>query len=334
MFKKVYAKTKDFIKNYYLDIIIIVIFAILAFFPLPYVITGTGGVDNLETRIEITNEYKSKGSINAAYVSEYKASPLMYLYAKIMKYDIDKTSEYLYDNETMTDDYNRNRILFDTSLSNSIFLAYTRAEEKIDIKSSDKYVIYKLKEADTNLKIGDKIISIDGIDVSKLESFEDLFKNKQVGDKISIKVINDNKVYDRYAYVIKYDDELLLGISLAFSYNFNVDTKYYIKSYKGLGPSGGLMTSLYIYNLLEKEDLTNGYKIAGTGTINLDGKVGEIGGIKYKIMGANKEKVDIFFVPKENYEEALKTVKDNNYSMKLVMVETFDEAVEYLEAMK
>ena len=64
--------------------------------------------------------------------------------------------------------------------------------------------------------------------------------------------------------------------------------------------------------------------------IDEDGNVGAIGGVKYKMLGAQKDGADIFFVPKENYDEAKKVYKKNNLSFELVMVETFDEAINYL----
>ena len=48
------------------------------------------------------------------------------------------------------------------------------------------------------------------------------------------------------------------------------------------------------------------------GTIDEDGNVGAIGGVKYKMLGAQKDGADIFFVPKENYDEAKKVYKKNN----------------------
>lgn len=54
------------------------------------------------------------------------------------------------------------------------------------------------------------------------------------------------------------------------------------------GPSAGLMMSLEIYNQLTKPDETKGYDIAGTGTIDVDGKVGPIGGIDQKVVAADK----------------------------------------------
>ncbi|MEG2378915.1 MAG: S16 family serine protease, partial [Bacilli bacterium] len=109
---------------------------------------------------------------------------------------------------------------------------------------------------------------------------------------------------------------------------FNFDSKE-------SGPSGGLITTLTIYNYLVKEDITNGLKIAGTGTIEPDGSVGEIGGIKYKLAGVVKKKADLFFCPAgENYEEAMKEKKKNKYKIKIIGVETLDEALNYLKNYK
>ena len=97
------------------------------------------------------------------------------------------------------------------------------------------------------------------------------------------------------------------------------------------GSSGGFMLSLAIYDRLVDADLTKGRKIVGTGTIDANGNVGEIGGVKYKVLGASREKADIFFCPKENYEEAINTKNKYNLKLKIVKVETLEEAINYLK---
>ena len=95
------------------------------------------------------------------------------------------------------------------------------------------------------------------------------------------------------------------------------------------------MTTLAIYDTLIPEDLTNGLKIAGTGTIEEDGSVGEIGGVKYKLAGAERDDADIFFAPTgENYEEAIKIKKDKNYKIKVIEVKTLNDAINYLKSLK
>ena len=63
------------------------------------------------------------------------------------------------------------------------------------------------------------------------------------------------------------------------------------------GPSAGLMFTLSVYNLLMPTDLTGGRRIAGTGTINLDGTVGPIGGVKQKVYRRRSGRGDLFPLP-------------------------------------
>lgn len=90
------------------------------------------------------------------------------------------------------------------------------------------------------------------------------------------------------------------------------------------------MLALSIYDKNTSIDITKGKVVSGTGTIDINGNVGEISGIKYKIIGAVKKRADVFLVPYENYEEAKEVVKNNNYNIKLVCVKTFNEALNYL----
>ena len=89
--------------------------------------------------------------------------------------------------------------------------------------------------------------------------------------------------------------------------------------------------SLSIYSAISGEDILKGRNIAGTGTIDIEGNVGEIGGIKYKVMGAVKNKMDIILVPSANYKEAMKVKKEKNYKIKIVEVKTFQDAIKYLK---
>jgi Lon-like protease len=71
------------------------------------------------------------------------------------------------------------------------------------------------------------------------------------------------------------------------------------------GPSAGLMLTLGILDLVGKQDLTDGKVIAGTGTIDLHGKVGPIGGIQLKMVAAENIHAKLFLVPADNCQEAL-----------------------------
>lgn len=160
-----------------------------------------------------------------------------------------------------------------------------------------------------------------------------VLESKNVGDEVIFKVDRDGKKLERKGIIYDDDDDRKV-IGLYLTQVINVETKKSVDfNYKGneSGASGGLMSTLEIYNRITKEDITKGKTIAGTGTINIDGSVGEISGVKYKIMGAVKKNADLFIVPSGNYEEALEIKKKMGYDIELLEAKTFLQILNELE---
>ncbi|MDX6310296.1 MAG: Lon-like protease [Nocardioidaceae bacterium] len=97
------------------------------------------------------------------------------------------------------------------------------------------------------------------------------------------------------------------------------------------GPSAGLMFSLAIYDKITPGSLTGGRFIAGTGTIDATGQVGEIGGIQQKIAGAYDDGARYFLVPAGNCTEAASSSLAGK--VELIKVSTLDQAVQALKAL-
>jgi PDZ domain-containing protein len=95
------------------------------------------------------------------------------------------------------------------------------------------------------------------------------------------------------------------------------------------GPSAGLMFTLTVYNLLTPEDLTGGRIIAGTGTIDLDGVVGPIGGVQQKVAGAELAGAEYFLSPPENFDDAVAVAR----RAEVVKVATAAEAIQFLRSL-
>ena len=93
------------------------------------------------------------------------------------------------------------------------------------------------------------------------------------------------------------------------------------------GPSGGLMLALAFTDTLNRGDLTGGRKIAGTGTIDWSGVVGDIGYVTYKVQGAAAAGATVFFVPWGNLAEARRAAPPR---MQVVPVASFEEALGWL----
>lgn len=328
LYKKVFKLLKENI-----FIIINIIMVILVFIEFPYYINAPGGIINLDKKVIIDNEYDSKGSFNLCYVSEYKANIYTLLYAYLNpNFDIIKKNDYLASNDTFeTMDY-REDLELDESIDDAIIYAYKYAGEDITILKEDVYVTYIYDEANTDLKVGDKLVSIDGKEVTGRSNLKEILSKYKKDDKISIKVINKNKEYDRYAYILDINGIKVIGIYTTVDKDYEVSRKIEVKSKRNeSGPSGGLMLTLEIYNSLISEDITKGRKIVGTGTIEEDGTVGAISGVEYKLKSAVKRHADIFFVPSEkNYEEAINLKNEKGYNIDIVKVSNFNDAIEYL----
>ncbi|MFI6418814.1 PDZ domain-containing protein [Streptomyces sp. NPDC050842] len=97
------------------------------------------------------------------------------------------------------------------------------------------------------------------------------------------------------------------------------------------GPSAGLMFALGIVDKLTPESLTGGAFVAGTGTIDDKGKVGPIGGIDMKLVGARKAGARYFLTPADNCASAASDTPDG---LTLIKVDTIDDATKSLEKLR
>ena len=118
----------------------------------------------------------------------------------------------------------------------------------------------------------------------------------------------------------------LIGIALVEPFPFDVE----IASGDIGGPSAGLMFALGLYDALTPGDLTDGRTIAGTGEIFPNGGVGPIGGIRDKVIAAQRVGASVFLVPADNMPE-LEGVDTGD--MRLISVRSFDQALRELEAL-
>lgn len=337
MFTKLYEKIVRFIKENYLWLLFYIVFIATMTFPLPYYIYTGGGTINIDEKIEIKNSTDSIGSFHMCYVSEIQTTISTYLLSYLFpSWDlVSKEEVTLTEEETKEDVLVRDKIYLMEANQSAILTAYSYANSFYRVKNIHPYIIYIDENSNTNLKIGDEIIEIEGISVSNTDDVTPILEEKKIGDHIKIKVLRNNEELTRYAIVQEIDGFKKIGIAIqtVSDYETDPEIKFHFSRSES-GPSGGLMLSLAIYDKLVSDDITKGYKIAGTGTIDSNGNVGSIGGVKYKLKGAVNNKADIFLVPNgENYEECIELQKKYNYQIKIIGVDTFEEAITSLKEM-
>ena len=334
MFNKLYDKVKEFFLENFRCICLLFILTIIFSIRLPFVIDIPGGYINVTERIKLEDKNESQGSFNMAYVSEISATIPTIVYAFFNpKWDVYKNEEVLLENETMEDLIFRNKLALKEANNNAIITAYSKAGYEYKIENRKFYVAYLDESSDTNLKVGDLITAVDGKQINSKEEIGKIILNKEIGEIIDFKVINNDKEYKRTAKILNIEGSKAVGIVIYEVLDLETNPEIEIETDSSeSGPSGGLMTALAIYDSLTSEDITGGNLIVGTGTIDSSGNVGSIGGVKYKLLGAIKNKAKIFIIPNgENYEEAIKIKKENDYDIEIIGVSTFDETLEKLK---
>lgn len=323
-------KIKDFFKENIKFFIFLIVFMVVINIPLPYYILAPGGVIDIRDRIKIENKNETEGTLNLLYVTEYEANVGMMVMSYILKdWDTEKIEEVQVSNETMEEIAIRNKVMLENSMQNAILVAYNKSGNTVNIKGQENIVI--ATTSDNGIKVGDKILKANGIDIDNVETLREVIAKTDIGENIALDIIRDDKEEQINVKVTGNDEAKAVGVVVLTNYIYDVDPELNLtfKASEG-GASGGLMIALNIYNSLTEEDITKGRRIAGTGTIDALGNVGAIDGVKYKIIGAHKNKMEIVFVPKDNYEEAIKVKEEYNYDMEIISVDTFDDALNYL----
>lgn len=172
------------------------------------------------------------------------------------------------------------------------------------------------------LKAGDVVVSVNG------ESYATVAENAQAigrtteGSDVTIVVKRDGTEKSFTITPKREGTKALLGIVLTPGFEFPVDVNFAVEGIGG--PSAGLIFSLAILDEMTPGDLTGGKAIAGTGTIDEEGHVGPIGGIRQKLMAAKADGAQFFLAPADNCTEVAGHIPDG---LQVVRVATFDEAL-------
>lgn len=206
--------------------------------------------------------------------------------------------------------------------------------------------VYEKYEVGKGFKVGDQILKIDGNSVHSVQEQVDIKSKFVTGQRVVYTVNRGGETIDvpvTYGETIRdAAGSLTTGIHALdfFVFDNGFDPHSLVKLTSDFsGDSAGLMLTLELIQEIRGEDLTKGYKIAGTGAIDTDGQVGEIGGMPLKIITADRNRIDIFFVPKSssssetNESEANQAAAELGTSMKIVPVESVDEALKFLESL-
>ncbi|WP_370375372.1 PDZ domain-containing protein [Isoptericola sp. b515] len=174
---------------------------------------------------------------------------------------------------------------------------------------------------------GDVIVSLDGEPLATYPELLAALDGVTPGDDVVLGVERDGEPTDLTVTTGQGDGRALLGVLIDPVYDFPVDVTIQIEDIGG--PSAGTMFALGIVDLLTPEDELGGVVMAGTGTMDVDGRVGPIGGIEQKMYGALRDGATWFLAPSDNCPQVVGHVPDG---LDVVSVGTLAEARDAMEA--
>ncbi len=167
-------------------------------------------------------------------------------------------------------------------------------------------------------RTGDVLVSVDGERASSADAVRGAVQAHEPGDTFPVVVRRDDREQTLTARTGESGGRTVIGVGLSIDYDLPIDVTLNTGSVGG--PSAGLMFSLAIYDVLTPGALTGGKDVAGTGTMQDDGTVGPIGGIRQKLVGARTEGATYFLAPADNCDEVVGNVPDG---LRVVRVATF-----------
>lgn len=337
------------ITSFFLILLVILSFIV----PLPYYIEVPGGAEDIRKVLTVDGkEDQAAGSYNFVTVGIQHATFAHLVYAWLTPFTDIYSAQELTGGSSDEEYLRINQFYMDTSQNMAKYQGLKAAGKDISMDYLGVYVLQVSKDSTFRgiLNIAD---TVTGVNDKTFESSEELVKyvnSQTLGDTVKVTYEEDGETKTATGKIIKLENGKN-GIGISLVDRTEVSSSVPIEfSTEGIGgPSAGLMFSLAIYTQLANPDLRDGRVIAGTGSIDREGKVGDIGGIDKKVVSAAKAGATIFFAPdnpvskeekkanpkaKTNYETALEAAKEIKTDMKIVPVKTLQEAIDYLEKTK
>ncbi|HEV7887042.1 MAG TPA: PDZ domain-containing protein, partial [Acidimicrobiales bacterium] len=181
--------------------------------------------------------------------------------------------------------------------------------------------------AEGHLQPGEVITAVDGQPVRFVEDAVKLLQAHQPGDPVKVQITAADGASRIEQLVLARSDQgtAVLGVELqTYKLDYDLPFKVTIESGDIGGPSAGLAFTLGILDDLTPGELTGGAKVAATGTMSIDGTVGDVGGVRQKTAAVIRAGATAFLVPPGEYEEARKRAGKR---LQVIKVATLDEAL-------
>ncbi len=158
------------------------------------------------------------------------------------------------------------------------------------------------RPAATFLRAGDVILEVDGVVLDSeraTDQFAATIREHDPGETVSITYERDG---ERETVDIETVDNgegiAIIGVFPQPHLGFPIDIRFGGQIESIGGPSAGLAMTLALIDDLTPGDLSGGLQVAVTGTIDINGEVGEVGRVDLKAKAADRRGATLMLVPK------------------------------------
>jgi PDZ domain-containing protein len=188
------------------------------------------------------------------------------------------------------------------------------------------------------LEPGDRLLMADGVELNEVGDIATVLQGKRPGDVITVEIErpNEGRLSVEVELTVSPNDEnrTIIGFipfdtrRVVLPFELDIDTGSIG------GPSAGLAFTLALIDELSPGELTGGRSIAVTGTVDLSGAVGSIGGLRQKAAAVAQAGVEIFLVPRSQSAEDLAAARiAGGPDLQIIEVGSLTEALEVLESL-
>ncbi|WP_159881775.1 PDZ domain-containing protein [Paenibacillus puerhi] len=301
----------------------------LLFWPTAYQVTSPGFTLNMN-RYATVEGGEPRGAIDGVLVIERPAFPIDWLYASLLPHiRIEKR-----DTRVPLGDIQQAAQLQRTD-ANKIGSAV--AFQKLGLGRGvmpDGVQVVRVpadSPAAGQLLPGDRLIGLKGKEVLSSAELAEAMREVRPGSEAPVKLIRAGSPLELSVKTKESDDapkRTVFGIQVEDLVQADLPRKVAYRSYLAYqgGPSHGAVLALALLDQLTPGGVTNGRRVAGTGTINAAGVVGRIGGIEQKAYSVKQSGADVFFVPAGQEADARKGAP----ALNIVPVRTLDDMLEWL----
>lgn len=222
--------------------------------------------------------------------------------------------------------------MFDESVRLAVAVGLQAAGHEVIIEGQGAVVLAVAAgvPADGVLELGDVIVDIGGRPIRLAADVSAALGGYEVGDEVQLTVLRDGEEVVDTVELDRIDelDRPGLGVLLRTADRLiGLPDGVQIASVGVGGQSAGLMIAVAVYDQATEGSLAGDRVVAGTGTIDAEGRVGPIGGVDQKVSAAVAAGADVFLVAEVHADDARAAAGD---AMTVIGVASLDDAISAL----